>query len=309
MPRFRSMRRHWLTEYLRIVRNSAAPRSPTSSASRRRRGGSSARSTPATRSRSSSRPWRARPTSSSTGRARSPSCTTRANTTPWSPRGEQVTCGLLALALQALGVDALVPGSAGRCRSAPTACTAGPHRGASTPADAERAHGAGRRCRWSPGSRASAPDNRITTLGRGGSDTSAVALAAALKAERCDIYTDVDGVYTTDPRIVAKARKLDKITYEEMLEMASLGRQGAADPLGRAGDEPRRARAGAVELRPMRPARLVVDEDEIVEKQVLSAASPIAATRQDHAARRRRPARRRRRDLRPARRRRRSMST
>ncbi len=68
-----------------------------------------------------------------------------------------------------------------------------------------------------------APDNRITTLGRGGSDTSAVALAAALKADRCDIYTDVDGVYTTDPRIVPKARKLAKIAYEEMLELASVG--------------------------------------------------------------------------------------
>ena len=67
------------------------------------------------------------------------------------------------------------------------------------------------------------PRNRITTLGRGGSDTTAVALAAALKAERCDIYTDVDGVYTTDPRIVPQARKLQKISYEEMLEMASLG--------------------------------------------------------------------------------------
>ncbi len=67
------------------------------------------------------------------------------------------------------------------------------------------------------------PDGRIATLGRGGSDTSAVALAAALKADRCDIYTDVDGVYTTDPRIVEGARKLDKISYEEMLEMASLG--------------------------------------------------------------------------------------
>src|SRR5437588_2707286 len=67
------------------------------------------------------------------------------------------------------------------------------------------------------------PRGRITTLGRGGSDTSAVALAAALKADRCDIYTDVDGVYTTDPRIVTKARKLSKVTYEEMLEMASLG--------------------------------------------------------------------------------------
>ena len=66
-------------------------------------------------------------------------------------------------------------------------------------------------------------EGRIATLGRGGSDITAVALAAALDAERCDIFTDVDGVYTTDPRIVAKARKLDKITYEEMLEMASLG--------------------------------------------------------------------------------------
>ena len=67
------------------------------------------------------------------------------------------------------------------------------------------------------------PDHRLTTLGRGGSDTSAVALAAALGAERCEIFTDVDGVYTSDPRIVAKAHKLDRITYEEMLEMASLG--------------------------------------------------------------------------------------
>ena len=66
-------------------------------------------------------------------------------------------------------------------------------------------------------------NNRITTLGRGGSDTSAVALAAAIKAERCDIYTDVDGIYTTDPRITSNAKKLDKISYEEMLELASLG--------------------------------------------------------------------------------------
>ena len=67
------------------------------------------------------------------------------------------------------------------------------------------------------------PDGRVATLGRGGSDTSAVAVAAALKAELCDIYTDVDGVYTTDPRIVPKARRLEKISYEEMLELASLG--------------------------------------------------------------------------------------
>ena len=63
----------------------------------------------------------------------------------------------------------------------------------------------------------------ITTLGRGGSDTTAVALAAALKADECQIYTDVDGVYTTDPRIVPEARRLERLTYEEMLEMASLG--------------------------------------------------------------------------------------
>jgi aspartate kinase len=74
-----------------------------------------------------------------------------------------------------------------------------------------------------PGFQGLSPDGRTTTLGRGGSDTSAVALAAALKAERCDIYTDVDGVYTTDPRIVEKARKIDRVTYEEMLEMASQG--------------------------------------------------------------------------------------
>jgi len=66
-------------------------------------------------------------------------------------------------------------------------------------------------------------NNRITTLGRGGSDTSAVAIAAAIRADRCDIYTDVDGVYTTDPRVVPKARRLDKIAFEDMLELASLG--------------------------------------------------------------------------------------
>ena len=113
------------------------------------------------------------------------------------------------------------------------------------------------------------PDNRITTLGRGGSDTSAVALAAALKADRCDIHTDVDGVYTTDPRIVAGARKLDKITYEEMLEMASAGAKVL--------------QTRAVELAMKRGVRLqvlssyadgagtlVVDEDEIVEKEMIS---------------------------------------
>ena len=75
----------------------------------------------------------------------------------------------------------------------------------------------------SPASRASIADGNIATLGRGGSDTSAVAIAAALKADECLIYTDVDGVYTTDPRVVDEARRLDTVTFEEMLEMATLG--------------------------------------------------------------------------------------
>ena len=112
-------------------------------------------------------------------------------------------------------------------------------------------------------------DNRITTLGRGGSDTSAVALAAALKADRCDIFTDVDGVYTTDPRIVAKARKLDKITYEEMLEMASLG----AKVLQTRSVEmamKHRVRLQVLSSFVDRPGTLVVDEDEIVEQELVS---------------------------------------
>ena len=110
---------------------------------------------------------------------------------------------------------------------------------------------------------------RITTLGRGGSDTSAVALAAALQAQRCDIYTDVDGVYTTDPRIVAKARKLDKITYEEMLEMAS---QGARVLQTRAVEAAmnHRVRVQVLSSFEELPGTLVVDEDEIMEQQVVS---------------------------------------
>jgi len=113
------------------------------------------------------------------------------------------------------------------------------------------------------------PDNRITTLGRGGSDTSAVALAAALKADRCDIYTDVDGVYTTDPRIVPAARKLDKVTYEEMLEMASLG----AKVLQTRSVEMamnHRVRVQVLSSLENKPGTLVVDEDEIVEQQIVS---------------------------------------
>ncbi len=113
------------------------------------------------------------------------------------------------------------------------------------------------------------PHGRITTLGRGGTDTSAVALAAALGARRCDIYTDVDGVYTSDPRIVAKARKLDKVTYEEMLEMASLGAkvlQTRSVELAMKHRVRLRVRSSFDES----PGTLVVDEDEIVEKAIVS---------------------------------------
>ena len=113
------------------------------------------------------------------------------------------------------------------------------------------------------------PDNRITTLGRGGSDTSAVALAAALQAERCDVYTDVDGIYTTDPRIVAGARKLERVTYEEILEMASLGArvlQIRAAALAMAHG----VRIQVLSTFTDEPGTLVVDEGEIVEKSIVS---------------------------------------
>ena len=135
--------------------------------------------------------------------------------------GEQVTAGLLALTLQSMG------------------CKARSWLGWQLPIRTDDAHAkarieemdseavlasmAGGEIAVFPGFQGISPDGRVTTLGRGGSDTSAVAVAAAVKADRCDIYTDVDGVYTTDPRIVAKARKLPLVTYEEMLELASVG--------------------------------------------------------------------------------------
>jgi aspartate kinase len=135
--------------------------------------------------------------------------------------GEQVAAGLTAVALGAIGVSA---------RS---------WLGWQVPIHTSNVHGSARisdvdtellterleqnQVAVLAGFQGIADDNRITTLGRGGSDTSAVAIAAALNAERCDIYTDVDGVYTTDPRVVAKAQRLDRVSYEEMLELASLG--------------------------------------------------------------------------------------
>jgi len=113
------------------------------------------------------------------------------------------------------------------------------------------------------------PRSRITTLGRGGSDATAVALASALGAKRCDIFTDVDGVYTSDPRIVAKARKLDRIAYEEMLEMASLGAKVLQT---RAVELAMRHRVTLQVVSSFEdvPGTFLVDEDEIVEKNIVS---------------------------------------
>jgi len=181
--------------------------------------------------------------------------------------GEQVTSGLLAIGLQELGIQArswagwqipiLSDDAHGKARIADI-------KGDDIIARMEQGHVA-----VIAGFQGIGPDNRVTTLGRGGSDTTAVALAAALKADRCDIYTDVDGVYTTDPRIVASARKLDKITYEEMLEMASLG----AKVLQTRSVEmamKHHVRVQVLSSFSDVPGTLVCDEDEIVEKELVS---------------------------------------
>lgn len=181
--------------------------------------------------------------------------------------GENVTAGLMALTLQEMGVPA---------RS---------WQGWQVPLRTNSMHGAARiesidttmlDQKFSEGLHAVvagfqgiSPEGRIATLGRGGSDTSAVAFAAALGADRCDIYTDVDGVYTTDPRITKKARRLDKISYEEMLELASLG----AKVLQTRSVE--LAMRYKVRLRVLSsfsdgPGTLVCDEEEILESRVVS---------------------------------------
>ena len=181
--------------------------------------------------------------------------------------GEQVTSGLTAIALQEIGVDA----RSWQGWQIPLATD-----GAHGKARIDRIEGAGLIRRMQAGQvpvvagfQGIGPDNRVTTLGRGGSDTSAVALAAALNADRCDIYTDVDGIYTTDPRITAKARKLDKIAYEEMLELASVG----AKVLQTRSVElamKERVRVQVLSSFQDVPGSLVVDEDEIVEKAVVA---------------------------------------
>ena len=136
--------------------------------------------------------------------------------------GENVTAGLMALTLQEMDV----PARSWQGWQVPL-LTSSAHSAArieEIPTDNINAKfGEGMRVAVVAGFQGLSPEGRITTLGRGGSDTTAVAFAAAFDAERCDIYTDVDGIYTTDPRIAGKARKLDKIAFEEMLELASLG--------------------------------------------------------------------------------------
>ena len=181
--------------------------------------------------------------------------------------GEQVTVGLLAIALQNLGIDA---------RS---------WLGWQIPVRTDDVHGAARidsidtsliserlaggQVAVVAGFQGIAPDGRVATLGRGGSDTSAVALAAALQADRCDIYTDVDGVYTTDPRIAPKAQKLNRITFEEMLEMASLGAkvlQTRSVAMAMRHNVNLQVRSSFSDA----SGTLVVNEDEIVEQEKIS---------------------------------------
>lgn len=181
--------------------------------------------------------------------------------------GECVTSGLTALALQELGI----PARSWHAWQIPfrTDDAHGRARILGIDTDTLEARLAEGQVPVVAGFQGLGTDGRTTTLGRGGSDITAVALAAALKADRCDIYTDVDGVYTTDPRIVAKARKLDRITYEEMLEMAS---QGAKVLHTRSVELAMNQRVRLQVLSSFTGASgtMVVDEDEIVEHQVVS---------------------------------------
>ncbi|MFT4962085.1 MAG: aspartate kinase [Paracoccaceae bacterium] len=136
--------------------------------------------------------------------------------------GENVTAGLMALTLQEMDI----PARSWQGWQVPVLTTSA-HSAARIedipPENIMAKFGEGMRVAVVAGFQGRSPEGRITTLGRGGSDTTAVAFAAAFRAERCDIYTDVDGVYTADPRVCSKARKLDRIAFEEMLELASLG--------------------------------------------------------------------------------------
>lgn len=195
--------------------------------------------------------------------------------------GEQVTAGLLAITLQDMGYKAR--SWTGWQVPVKTSTAHGSARILDIPGEEMLKHIEGGEIAVVTGFQGIEPAaNRVSTLGRGGSDTSAVAMAVALKADVCDIYTDVDGVYTTDPRIVPKARRLPKISYEEMLEMASLGSkvlQTRSVELAMVYRVRTRVLSSFVAPEAMKPVdmnnledigTIVCDEDEIVEQQVVS---------------------------------------
>jgi aspartate kinase len=216
------------------------------------------------------------------GRPRLACPPTTTNTTPVVSSGEQITAGLLALVLRNQGVRARswmgwqVPISSDGAHGKARISGVGADNLAASLAQGEVAVIAG--------FQGVAETGRVTTLGRGGSDTSAVAVAAALGAH-CDIYTDVDGVYTTDPRIESKARRLSRISYEEMLELASLGAkvlQTRSVELAMAHRVPLRVLSSFVQpdgtWRPASGARVVCDEEGDRGDRIVSGV-PTAATR------------------------------
>ena len=189
--------------------------------------------------------------------------------------GEQVTSGLMALTLQEMGVPAR--SFLGWQLPIRTDGTHGRARIRHVEGETLRAAAATGQVAVVAGFQGLSPEGRVTTLGRGGSDTTAVALAAALEADRCDIYTDVDGVYTCDPRVVPKARKIERIAFEEMLEMASQGAK-VLQTRSVAMAMRRGIRLQVLSSFEETPGTLIVGEDEIVEEQVVTG---VAVSRED----------------------------
>ena len=189
--------------------------------------------------------------------------------------GEQVTSGLMALTLQQMGVPAR--SFQGWQLPIGTDDTHGRARIRHVESGRLNAAAAAGKVAVVAGFQGLSPDGRVTTLGRGGSDTTAVALAAAWEAERCDIYTDVDGVYTCDPRIVPRARKIDRIAFEEMLEMSSQGAK-VLQTRSVAMAMRRGVRLQVLSSFLDAPGTLIVGEDEIVEEQVVTG---VAVSRED----------------------------
>ena len=194
--------------------------------------------------------------------------------------GEQVTSGLLSIVLQSMGVPAR--SWLGWQIPMETSDAHGSARILNIPVENMKQRVNGGEVAVVAGFQGISDNNRITTLGRGGSDTTAVAIAAALKADRCDIYTDVDGVYTTDPRIVPQAKRLERISYEEMLEMASLGAkvlQTRSVELAMVHNVRLQVRSSFTAPETLEPTldgewsgpgTLVCNEDEILEQQIVS---------------------------------------